>query len=535
MNVTNDNSEQSIGTSLNGCKNPESKGAISLHAKDQAQVEFLCETLANQDSDQFGYYSLAEWVAKILVGMKPPFVYAVCGAWGSGKSSFLGFLAEHLSNKANNPLILYYNAWRATIHSDILASFVAEIKSQVESESWIKNIKLKIDSHELRALTIRILDNAVNVFSDINIATKAFSAVYKGSRKAFKEDFRNIIRAEARIRDSFERLGRLLCDAGVTPIIIIDELDRCTPSSAVRAIEATRMLFGGQDELSYRISRLRGEKQETYISPFRFIISIDVNFICRAFAKTYGISVDEAQLYLDKFIQAKYHFPTKNWKRFIESSVELIEDGLHTGVQHDTECYVNLIGILELDTPRMVNRVVSYMSLWNMRDSAPEENAIAHKIKNILDKNHDQQNELKKFLSIFYFIFGTLVVKYPRYVGPVLRSKILVHWFDLVKPGGSEKNTPEDNEKNCLFEIEKALKKEFSVEGSNEFNNSENQDKTEISIFADIILQVFLFIKNRLEKKREEKQLVAGTQRSFIDNLKKVIEVGFEMRIIDDL
>lgn len=180
-------------------------------------LDLLCETLADPARDAFGYDSIAREMARTPRESTPPFVYAICGKWGIGKSSLLKFLVRRLPRPEDGAVIVYFNAWRSSIHKDILAKFVVSLVRQLE-ESEVVGSQLSRRSELKESLEV-LAEASVEALSDLNIATRLFSGIFRLARNPADrgailfsrlDDWRLAPQAEVQDHQTFPRKRLLL-------------------------------------------------------------------------------------------------------------------------------------------------------------------------------------------------------------------------------------------------------------------------------------------------------------------------------------
>ncbi|HPM78016.1 MAG TPA: P-loop NTPase fold protein [bacterium] len=286
----------------------------------EEQIDLFSERLADLDEDAFGYKDKAKKVAESLIQNKPPFVYAICGEWGSGKSTFLRYLLEYLPKPDENGIVIYFNAWRESLHKDVMATFVVRLTEQLKHSKVIQE-KFTNKKEILTCLEI-LCDSAAEVAANVaGIGVFLFN-VYKRSKDEKKKQITSMIKAEEKLRENFETIATKLNKKKIQPIVIIDELDRCTPSIAVRMIESLRMFFIGGDELQSLCSKHNGFDRHLNDIPFKYILAFDNDFIAKAFKNEYNFeSSFEGERYLDKFINFKLEFSDKEWVSYIREII----------------------------------------------------------------------------------------------------------------------------------------------------------------------------------------------------------------------
>jgi predicted KAP-like P-loop ATPase len=224
-----------------------------LHVDDNS-VELLLERLPDLDLDAFKYKEIAMDIARVVRISKPPFVYAICGTWGTGKSTLLKYLLDFLSSPStskrpdNESIIIYFNAWHASIHSNFLAVLVKEIIDQINESQIIKQSKFKKDFRKFGKSLVRA---AVKSFAEWNVAGSVIYSFFRGIRRGITDEFMTNLDANKEVKDKFNEISRRLSEKNLTAFVLIDELDRCSPHIVVKIIEAIRMIFGDHDELYY--------------------------------------------------------------------------------------------------------------------------------------------------------------------------------------------------------------------------------------------------------------------------------------------
>src|SRR2546426_63279 len=89
--------------------------------------------ISKRADDLLGRSSFAESIAKAIAGWSgtESLVIAVCGAWGSGKSSVKGMVLDALRDKEfpldRRPAIVDFNPWQISGLNQITTAFFTEI------------------------------------------------------------------------------------------------------------------------------------------------------------------------------------------------------------------------------------------------------------------------------------------------------------------------------------------------------------------------------------------------------------------------
>jgi len=181
-----------------------------------------------------------------------PLTVGVHGDWGSGKSSILAMVQETLTD-SDDIAVLSFNGWLFQGFEDakiaLMESIVQELAADKKFGSRIKDAALDL----LRRIDwLKTAKKAASVALAVHTAgasllvEKALDAVTGDS----KEDDGKLLRdAEKRdvtkqIHEFREHFRKLLAEANIRQlVVIVDDLDRCLPSTAIDTLEALRLFL----------------------------------------------------------------------------------------------------------------------------------------------------------------------------------------------------------------------------------------------------------------------------------------------------
>lgn len=214
----------------------------------------------------------SEAIAKTIVKLiterpEHPITVGVHGDWGAGKSSVLEMIEAGLSDQ-EDVVVIKFNGWRFQGFEDAKISLIEGIVTElVEKRSlftrakdevndiynridWLKVAK-KAGGLALTAFTgipsAEIVQTVIGGLEHIvkdpgKLATKENIEVLLTGAKSIlkpKEDSKNIPKEIGEFRKSFDKL---LKKAGIKQLIVlVDDLDRCLPDTAIETLEAIRL------------------------------------------------------------------------------------------------------------------------------------------------------------------------------------------------------------------------------------------------------------------------------------------------------
>lgn len=254
-------------------------------------------------SDLLGRRSVAESMTELARGAQDGLVVSLHGQWGSGKSTFLNMWRLQL--QAAGFRTLNFNAWETDIADDAMVALLGELETGLSGptpapgveptalQASVKKAK-KIGSKLLRSAiptAIRVATaGALNVedLSEEIISewtgklAEEQVAAYESARKSI-QTFRDSISAVANAASESSDSSELL------PLVfIIDELDRCRPSYAVRVLECVKHFFA--------------------VPGVMFVLAVDTDQLSHAVKSQYGQTMD-ASGYLRRFFDLELSLP----------------------------------------------------------------------------------------------------------------------------------------------------------------------------------------------------------------------------------
>jgi hypothetical protein len=270
-----------------------------------------------------------EAIAKTIVTLlrerpEHPVTIGVHGDWGAGKSSVLEMIEASL-NTQERVACLKFNGWRFQGFEDakialiegIVTSLIEKRPLLTKATDAVKNIVHRIDLlkaakkagglaitayaglHGLGAyaLAIPVLLNTLEgwVTDPTKITKENVESVLSGAKDILKPDTerKNVPEEIAGFRKAFDEL---LEKAGIDQLVVlIDDLDRCLPDTAIETLEAVRLFL--------------------FTSRTAFIVAADEAMIEYAVRKHFPDLPDTtgpqtyARNYLEKLIQVPFRIP----------------------------------------------------------------------------------------------------------------------------------------------------------------------------------------------------------------------------------
>jgi hypothetical protein len=308
-----------------------------------------------------------EAIAKTIISLlqeQParPVTIGVHGDWGAGKSSILEMIEAGLDGK-DDTLCLKFNGWRFQGFEDakialiegIVTGLIAKRPALTKAAGVVKDLFARIDWLKVArhagglAFTAftgiptpdqihAILGGLESMLADpATLATKAnLDTAIDGVKGLLKEkpETKNVPEEISEFRKAFDKL---LSDAGIKQLVVlIDDLDRCLPDTAIETLEAVRLFV--------------------FTAHTAFVVAADEAMIEHAVRKHFPELPDTtgprdyARNYLEKLIQVPFRIPALG-----ETETRIYVTSLLIGARlgEDDPDYVRLIAVARerLKTP----------------------------------------------------------------------------------------------------------------------------------------------------------------------------------------
>jgi len=282
-------------------------------------------------SDYLHFSVISQAVADMIVESgNQPISIGVSGSWGSGKSSMVKMIGNELKNRdkeGKKYIFLEFNAWLYQGYEDAKTSLLQSVSQVLSSEiakqeiaeddtAWkkFKSFSKRINWFQVTKLALPLfagfipglnamgsIGNLVSALSNsimnpddkiTNSATvnEAIEKITPEIKELWKtEDVKPITEQIEGLRREFQELLEQL---NVKLIVLVDDLDRCLPETAISTLEAMRLLL--------------------FVERTAFIIAADEQMIRNGVKAHFGdIELSEGLVtsYFDKLIQVPITVP----------------------------------------------------------------------------------------------------------------------------------------------------------------------------------------------------------------------------------
>ncbi|NJB83592.1 KAP family P-loop NTPase fold protein [Wenyingzhuangia aestuarii] len=279
--------------------------------------------------DLLGFKVHAELITEVIKDdLLLPITIGVFGDWGSGKSSILKITKEELDKLEDETFVLYFNGWLFEGYDDAKAALLESIvKAFEDNERFVPEVKIKARKLLKSVDWMRVLGLGFK-----NVALPIASAYSTGGtslipylanklggldssiilEKLKGEDSENFLKSIIKdeepeeksmlVREFRDGFSELIRDSKIKKlVVIIDDLDRCTPERIIENLEAIK-LFLNVEKTAFIIGadpRIVRHAIEYRYKTDRIELSDDPN------SRNKRIVND----YLEKLIQVPYNLP----------------------------------------------------------------------------------------------------------------------------------------------------------------------------------------------------------------------------------
>ena len=229
--------------------------------------------------DFLNFTVVADTVAELIVESNgEPISIGVSGSWGAGKSSMVKMIGEALKktdefkkDKKKNYVFLEFNAWLYQGYDDARSALMQAVSDKIEEEvkerksvgegvKKAKNFAKRVKWFQLAKLLLPLAASLVpgvapagalaaliglgvpqkSDTEDSKLASELESTMPEFEGIIKEESAKSTTRQVQELRDSFEET---LEELEITLVVLVDDLDRCLPSTAISTLEAMRLLL----------------------------------------------------------------------------------------------------------------------------------------------------------------------------------------------------------------------------------------------------------------------------------------------------
>ncbi len=365
---------------------------------------------------------------KIINSIQPPYVIALMGEWGRGKSSLMNVLADRLKERYK---FVKFNSWKYTRAEDLMFVFLNHFGNYITPMYFEQRVAFNIaylicrlnKGLEKEFLTnpgwkilarLREIRNYAKtlrkITSGITLGVSGIAAVISETQMKKKEE------ETEKIQKCFEEIVETILETESKDymIIFIDDLDRVNPEVALKFIEELKALFQNEKAI--------------------YILAVDEEILKIALQHKYKLEIHPKD-YLEKFVDLFITMPPYSHEKvnaflndllkeyFRNKDVETRNNELVEKILVAFENFTSQITIKKsiiLTNPRKLKRVAKKIALFTKLLSDSE---------TIL--KHDYIQIAPEVLVYFFF----LREYYPSFYRYILYNKESPFIMEVINKG----------------------------------------------------------------------------------------------------
>ena len=339
--------------------------------------------IATQKEDVLGFTRFVESIRNAICHTGTPFVYGVLGDWGSGKTSILRLLQNRLIDDFNNrsfPFVpIWFNAWLYENEANIVYPLLYAIKRDFE-----QRVGSMTDRKEFRKNFLQVVITSALALTDLGlrVATKHFTGEalkLKDIEDHFKmakehpDQLEGVLNNWAdevtKLNEAFQMLlttyARDLAtiqneftEEDVKFVILIDDLDRCMPSTAIALLESIKNYLSVRNCI--------------------FVLGLNPKIIYQGIRLKYqGLEI-EGREYLEKILNYSFQVPEPTPKQLVEFAKLrlndlLLEDEKREQFRSCFEGFGEYLNSSRFSNPRKIKRILNRYLLFISRFETADE------------------------------------------------------------------------------------------------------------------------------------------------------------------
>lgn len=298
------------------------------------------------ETDALGRNDFAQALARSVIAVRSNdgLVIGIEGSWGTGKSTVIGFIKNHLTDSCDDdsrPVIVEFNPWMVSNTGAMVAALVTQIAAALHVTLGALEEKLKIGEKLLGYIGlikhlkylkyVPGISFAGHLAEDAGDFAQTIAEGAEGARKA-AEDIEKLIphldlaKKKAEIVEALRKLDRSI-------VVIVDDVDRL-PEDEVRLVVQT-------------IKAVADFPRTTYL------LAYDREIVASALG---GGTLAKGQSYLEKIVQVAYPIPPL-FRHQLRSFLNAKLQDLFAAIDIELRAYeVNIYA----ECTRLVSRVVRH-------------------------------------------------------------------------------------------------------------------------------------------------------------------------------
>ena len=287
-------------------------------------------------------------VNKVIPTLYPDTPLLISGDWGAGKTSVLKYEQNRLDSIEKVKRTIWFDAWYYEKEASLLQALIRTIWAQYQQVNSCYRTELK-----------ELVENTLLLAGAIGTRFLTGLVGVRGGLKEFASDIGQLdkrIPVSNSIDDlviSLQLLIERLWGKNAEIVVFIDDLDRCSPASAVELLESIRSLVNNTISINCK-----------------FVVIMDRVTLSEVVRNKYSaMSSYDANRYLEKMFPYSFNVPHPGGAEVAILVTKLINkfNRLNTDCRLLDECEPKFISILskpEYANPRLIKRCINRFAFY---------------------------------------------------------------------------------------------------------------------------------------------------------------------------
>jgi hypothetical protein len=226
---------------------------------------------------QLGFAEYADALCDAICGGVPPqFTVGIYGAWGSGKTSLLKAIEARLDQDGTT-VVVYFDAWRHERSDVIVVPLLHAVYRALEKSS------AQTATAAVKRAMGALIDSLTLQIGAAGVSLKELRRGLRGGA-----DLASLDAVFAKPFSELQGVGAAL--QGRRVVVLIDDLDRCSPGKVVTLLEALNLVLD-----------IRG---------FIFVLALDYDVLTQAVHERFPYA--NGDVFIEKMVQVPFRVPRLN-------------------------------------------------------------------------------------------------------------------------------------------------------------------------------------------------------------------------------
>lgn len=234
----------------------------------------------------------------------------LAGDWGTGKTSVLKSVRHYFkpdsstqNTQAQKPVVVFFEAWRYEYEDNLLIALLWAIAREAQKKSLDGSSKKEQIAVGLLSVGLKYVTRSS--LSDIDAEIKKLEEC---KRKAlFSELLAKYTNTDKFMFEFHNLLIKLFGDKKL--LILVDDLDRCSPEAALELLEHLRRLMNITDDLTSEDKETKDAKKTNITNCF-FLVAMDKTTLKQAIQHKFAdLSNYDSNRYLEKIFPVTLQLP----------------------------------------------------------------------------------------------------------------------------------------------------------------------------------------------------------------------------------